>query len=96
MDLRGARAVVVGGAGLIGSHVVDRLTREDVAEIVVYDNFTRGTMGNLDAALQDPRVRVFELYERGRSATTNVTSPHHLSETRSPTLAAATPPNGQH
>ena len=61
MDLRGARAVVVGGAGLIGSHVVDRLTREDVAEIVVYDNFTRGTMGNLDAALQDPRVRVFEL-----------------------------------
>lgn len=61
MDLRGTRAVVVGGAGLIGSHVVDRLTREDVAEIVVYDNFTRGTMGNLDAALQDPRVRVFEL-----------------------------------
>ncbi len=61
MDLRGARVVVVGGAGLIGSHVVDRLTREDVAEIVVYDNFTRGTIGNLDAALQDPRVRVFEL-----------------------------------
>ena len=61
MDLRGARAVVVGGAGLIGSHVVDRLTREDVAEIVVYDNFTRGTMGNLEAALADPRVRIFEL-----------------------------------
>ena len=61
MDLRGARVVVVGGAGLIGSHVVDRLTREDVREIVVYDNFTRGTIGNLDQALLDPRVRVFEL-----------------------------------
>ena len=61
MDLRGARVVVVGGAGLIGSHVVDRLTREDVKEIVVYDNFTRGTIGNLDEALRDPRVRVFEL-----------------------------------
>src|SRR6478672_5760192 len=61
MDLRGARAVVVGGAGLIGSHVVDRLTREDVAEIVVYDNFTRGTLGNLESALADPRVRIFEL-----------------------------------
>ena len=59
MDLRGARVVVVGGAGLIGSHVVDRLTREDVKEIVVYDNFTRGTIGNLDQALLDPRVKVF-------------------------------------
>lgn len=61
MDLRGARVVVVGGAGLIGSHVVDRLTREDVREIVVYDNFTRGTLGNLESALADPRVRIFEL-----------------------------------
>ena len=61
MDVRGTRVVVVGGAGLIGSHVVDRLTREDVKEIVVYDNFTRGTIGNLDQALLDPRVKVFEL-----------------------------------
>lgn len=61
MDLKGKRVVVVGGAGLIGSHVVDRLTREDVGEIVVYDNFTRGTMGNLERALTDPRVKVFEL-----------------------------------
>ena len=33
MDVRGKRFVVIGGAGLIGSHTVDALTREDVAEI---------------------------------------------------------------
>lgn len=60
MDLRGKKIVVIGGAGLIGSHAVDLLTGEDVAEIVVYDNFTRGVRSNLAAALRDPRVRVFE------------------------------------
>ena len=61
MDIRGKRLVVIGGAGLIGSHVVDRLIREDVGEIVVYDNFARGTRSNLNEALKDPRVRVFEV-----------------------------------
>ena len=61
MDLSGKRVVVIGGAGLIGSHVVDALTREDVAEIIVYDNFVRGTHDNLAAALRDPRVRIFEV-----------------------------------
>ena len=60
MELKGKRVVVIGGAGLIGSHCVDQLTREDVKEIVVYDNFVRGTMENLSEACQDPRVRVFE------------------------------------
>jgi UDP-glucose 4-epimerase len=53
--------VVIGGAGLIGSHTVDALTREDVGEIVVYDTFSRGRMENLAEALKDERVRVFEL-----------------------------------
>ena len=61
MDLRGKKLVVVGGAGLIGSHVVDRLVREDVAEIVVYDNFVRGTQENLAEALRDPRVRIYDV-----------------------------------
>ncbi len=61
MDIRGKRLVVIGGAGLIGSHVVDRLKREDVGEIVVYDNFARGVLENLDDALKDPRVRVYEV-----------------------------------
>lgn len=52
--------MVIGGAGLIGSHAIDHLIREDVGEIVIYDNFVRGTMENLEAALKDPRVSVFE------------------------------------
>jgi UDP-glucose 4-epimerase len=61
MDIRGKRLVVIGGAGLIGSHVVDELVREDVGEIVVFDNFSRGTQENLAGALTDDRVRVYAL-----------------------------------
>jgi len=60
MDIRGKKLLVIGGAGLIGSHLVDELVREDVAEIRVYDNFVRGTLENLAGALRDPRVRIFE------------------------------------
>lgn len=52
--------MVIGGAGLIGSHTVDRLVREDVKEIVIYDNFLRGTHENLAGAMRDPRVKIFE------------------------------------
>lgn len=61
MDLKGKKLVVVGGAGLIGSHTVDELLKEDIKEIIVYDNFVRGTHGNIENALRDPRVRIFEI-----------------------------------
>ena len=61
MDIRGKRLIVIGGAGLVGSHIVDGLIREDVGEIVVYDNFARGTAENLQGALKDPRVKVYEV-----------------------------------
>ncbi|MCH8074869.1 MAG: NAD-dependent epimerase/dehydratase family protein [SAR324 cluster bacterium] len=60
MDIRGKKIVVIGGAGLIGSHTVDLLTQEDVGEIVIYDNFVRGSRENLKKSLDDPRVRIFE------------------------------------
>jgi UDP-glucose 4-epimerase len=60
LDIRGKKFVVIGGAGLIGSHAVDQLVQEDVSEIIIYDNFTRGTTENLEKVLGDPRVRVFE------------------------------------
>ena len=60
MDVKGKRLVVIGGAGLIGSHTVDLLTKEDVGAIVIYDNFVRGTHENLAGALRDPRVKIYE------------------------------------
>jgi UDP-glucose 4-epimerase len=61
MDLCGSKILVVGGAGLIGSHVVEELLKEDVGEVVVYDNFCRGTLENLEEALRDSRCRVFDI-----------------------------------
>ncbi len=60
MELSGKKVLVIGGAGLVGSHVVDELLKTDVARIIVYDNFFRGSMDNLREALEDPRVSVFE------------------------------------
>ena len=59
MNLANKKLVLIGGAGLIGSHTVDQLLTEPVREIVIYDNFVRDRVENLSNALQDPRVRVF-------------------------------------
>jgi UDP-glucose 4-epimerase len=59
MDIRGKRVLVIGGAGLIGSHTVDELRKEDVAEIRLFDNFSRGREENVAEALKDPRVKIF-------------------------------------
>lgn len=61
MDIRGKKFLVIGGAGLIGSHTVDALIQEDVREIAIYDNFVRGRPENLAAALKDTRVKIFEI-----------------------------------
>jgi len=61
MDIRGKKLLVIGGAGLIGSHTVEALTREDVGQIVIYDNFVRGREENLAQALTDPRVKIHEV-----------------------------------
>lgn len=60
-DIKGAKVLIIGGAGFIGSHVVDELVKEDVTEIVIYDNFTRGSYENIAHNLRDPRVKLFEL-----------------------------------
>ncbi|HEY8159962.1 MAG TPA: NAD-dependent epimerase/dehydratase family protein [Methylobacter sp.] len=61
MDIKGKKLVLVGGAGLIGSHTIDQLLAEDVKEVLVYDNFVRGRVENLTNALKDPRVKIFDI-----------------------------------
>jgi len=60
MNLDNAKIVVIGGAGFVGSHIVDQLLAEPVREVVVLDNFVRGTRGNLQHAVRDPRVKLVE------------------------------------
>lgn len=61
MQIKDKKFVIVGGAGLIGSHTVDRLLCHDPAEIVIYDNFVRGRRENLSESLPDRRVKIYDI-----------------------------------
>lgn len=59
MELKNAKVLVIGGAGFIGSFVVKELLKEGVAQVVIYDNFARGKMENIDEPLKDPRCSIY-------------------------------------
>jgi UDP-glucose 4-epimerase len=51
---------VTGGAGTIGSHIVDELVARDAAEVVVLDDFVRGRRDNLASAAAAGTIRIVE------------------------------------
>jgi UDP-glucose 4-epimerase len=58
--IKGQRCLVTGGAGTIGSTIVDQLVEAGASEVVVLDNFVRGRRDNLAAALGSGTVRIVE------------------------------------
>src|SRR5579875_3658657 len=55
------RALITGGAGLVGSHIADLLARvPSMEEIVVFDDFSRGRRENLTEALRSGKVHILE------------------------------------
>jgi UDP-glucose 4-epimerase len=58
--INGSVCLVTGGAGTIGSAIVDQLVAGGASEIRVLDNFVRGRKDNLADALTSGRVHVIE------------------------------------
>lgn len=77
-ELRGANVLVTGGAGTIGSAIVDQLLLAGVEHIDVLDNLVRGRAANLDGALSSGRVTLVEGDLRDRTLVHDVTAGKRL------------------
>jgi UDP-glucose 4-epimerase len=70
--IKGQRCLVTGGAGTIGSTIVDQLVAAEAAEVIVLDNLVRGRPGNLAGALAAGKVRMVEGDIRDRGLVTSL------------------------
>ena len=66
--LQGARVVVTGGAGNVGSHIVDAAIAAGAAEVIALDALVRGVPENLTAALATGKAHLREMDIRDREA----------------------------
>jgi|SRR5271157_533859 len=73
-SLKSAVVLVTGGAGLIGSHIVDQLVDEGVREVRVLDNLVRGRLENLTQARVRLPLTFFEGDVRDRGMVAKVMS----------------------
>ena len=70
--IKGQRCLVTGGAGTIGSTIVDQLVAADAAEVIVLDNLVRGRRDNLAGALESGKVTLTEGDIRDRELVTRL------------------------
>jgi UDP-glucose 4-epimerase len=70
MRQRRQRIVVTGGAGFIGSHLIDRLLAIGDNEVVGFDNLSRGRIQNVAHLRNEPRFELVDGDVRDRTAVT--------------------------
>jgi UDP-glucose 4-epimerase len=58
--MQGKRVLVTGGAGNVGSHIVDLAVQAGADEVIVLDDFVRGRHENLEWAIDNGAVRVVD------------------------------------
>ncbi len=74
MEIEGKNICVTGGAGFIGSHLVERLAIEKPARLVVVDNFFLGVDSNLDDTRKIyPNLVVYRVDASDMAAMQNIT-----------------------
>ena len=71
--MKNKRVLITGGAGLVGSHIADLLVKEEVAEIIILDNYTRGRKENLAWAEANGPLVMIEGDIRDRQLLADVT-----------------------
>jgi UDP-glucose 4-epimerase len=71
-ELSGKRVLVTGGAGFVGSHIVDLLLPAGCAKVTAIDNLVRGRRENLAGALGHPRFELIEGDIRDRELITGL------------------------
>jgi UDP-glucose 4-epimerase len=59
-QISGARFLITGGAGFVGSTIADQLIAAGASEVRIIDNFVRGTWSNVKSALASGKVKVTE------------------------------------
>ncbi|MDB2698761.1 NAD-dependent epimerase/dehydratase family protein [Candidatus Pelagibacter bacterium] len=57
--LENKKILIIGASGFIGGHLVKEILKEPVKEVILYDNFTRGKINNIEKSLKDPRCKIF-------------------------------------
>ncbi|TDD70138.1 NAD-dependent epimerase/dehydratase family protein [Actinomadura rubrisoli] len=82
--IEGSRCLVTGGAGTIGSTVVDQLVAAGASDVVVLDNFVRGRRANLAGSIGVVRVIEGDIRDRAlvRSLMSGVDVLFHLAAIR--------------
>jgi UDP-glucose 4-epimerase len=60
IDIKGSRILITGGAGFVGSTILNQLLQAGVKEIIIIDNFIRGSKENIKGVISSDRVKLVE------------------------------------